>query len=181
MRLWGRVAGKAGLTPGRRFQTLSAPLFSAVFRLQFGVFSMMSSPIRLSLTVVPAPFRGLAGWRCVAVLCLSLLARTGRSQEPLPVPNDAAALGQPPSQPPTDFRGAAMDEPLSARPSGSETALPTVGEPPPMYIADPLSADGFAGIPVGAAADMLPNWPLCPAHSLSRCPGARGFNVTVKG
>jgi hypothetical protein len=28
-----------------------------------------------------------------------------------------------------------------------------------MYIADPLSADGFAGIPVGAAADMLPNWP----------------------
>lgn len=34
-----------------------------------------------------------------------------------------------------------------------------MGEPPPMYIADPLNADGLAGIPVGAAADMLPNWP----------------------
>ena len=28
-----------------------------------------------------------------------------------------------------------------------------------MYIADPLYAGGFSGIPVGAAADMLPNWP----------------------
>jgi hypothetical protein len=28
-----------------------------------------------------------------------------------------------------------------------------------MYIADPLNAAGFAGIPVGAAADMLPTWP----------------------
>jgi hypothetical protein len=32
-------------------------------------------------------------------------------------------------------------------------------EPPPMYIADPLTPNGFAGIPVGIAADMLPNWP----------------------
>ena len=120
---------------------------------------MVSSPIRLSLTVVPAPFRGVAGWRCVAVLCLALLARTGRSQEPLPVPNDVTAPGQPSSQPPTHSLGAAPGEPLSARPSGSETALPAVGEPPPMYIADPLYAGGFTGIPVGAAADMLPNWP----------------------
>jgi len=28
-----------------------------------------------------------------------------------------------------------------------------------MYIADPLNAAGLAGIPVGTAADMLPNWP----------------------
>ena len=120
---------------------------------------MVSSPITLSLTVVPAPFRGVAGWRCVAVLCLAILARTGRSQELLPVPNDVTALGQPSSQPPTHSLGAAPGEPLSARPSGSETALPAVGEPPPMYIADPLYAGGFTGIPVGAAADMLPNWP----------------------
>ena len=54
---------------------------------------------------------------------------------------------------------AASAEPTLVRPPAPEAALPAVGEPSPMYIADPLTADGFAGIPVGAAADMLPNWP----------------------
>ena len=34
-----------------------------------------------------------------------------------------------------------------------------VGPPPEMYIADPLNADGFAGIPSGVEAEMLPGWP----------------------
>jgi hypothetical protein len=34
-----------------------------------------------------------------------------------------------------------------------------VGPPPEMYIADPLDADGFAGIPSGVEAEMLPGWP----------------------
>jgi len=34
-----------------------------------------------------------------------------------------------------------------------------VGPPPEMYIADPLDADGFAGIPSGVDAEMLPGWP----------------------
>ena len=50
-------------------------------------------------------------------------------------------------------------------------ALPTVGDPPPMYIADPLNATNLAGIPVGTAADMLPNWPRWFA-------GARGLVMT---
>jgi hypothetical protein len=33
------------------------------------------------------------------------------------------------------------------------------GPPPEMYIADPLDADGFAGIPSGVEAEMLPGWP----------------------
>ena len=126
-----------------------------MFRLRIGFCSMVSSPFRLSLTVVPAPFRGMAGWRCVIVLCVAVLARNGLSQEPLPQPNEPAPFSQPPSLP----LGEASGEPLSGRPAGADNALPAVGEPPPMYIADPLNAAGFAGIPVGDAADMLPNWP----------------------
>jgi len=50
-------------------------------------------------------------------------------------------------------------------------ALPAVGDPPPMYIADPLNATNLVGIPVGTAADMLPNWPRWFA-------GARGLVMT---
>ena len=75
-----------------------------------------------------------------------MLCRTGRPQDSLPAPDGAAVVADP-------------AEPDSGRPKGSEAALPAMGEPPPMYIADPLNAAGFAGIPVGAAADMLPNWP----------------------
>jgi len=71
------------------------------------------------------------GWLVVAIACL--VFESGLAQEPLPTPPDAAAAAAAP--------------------------LPAAGDPPPMYIADPLSADGFAGIPVGLAADMLPNWP----------------------
>jgi hypothetical protein len=85
------------------------------------------------------------------VLCVALLARTGRPQEPLSAPTGVPAQGEP--------LEAASATAVPGRTSGSETALPSVGEPPPMYIADPLYAGGFAGIPVGAAADMLPNWP----------------------
>ena len=80
------------------------------------------------------------------MLCAALLCRTGRPQESLPVPESAAAVSTP-------------VDPQNGPPRGSEAALPAVGEPPPMYIADPLHADGFAGIPVGVAAEMLPNWP----------------------
>ena len=87
---------------------------------------------------------------CV-VLCVVLEARSGRSEDPLPTPNIA---------PPTEATvPASPADSQPALPSGSEAALPAVGEPPPMYIADPLTTAGFAGIPVGAAADMLPNWP----------------------
>jgi hypothetical protein len=126
-----------------------------VFRLRIGVCFMVSSPFKLSLTVVPAPFRGMAGWRCVIVLCVAVLARPGLAQEPLPALNESAPFSQPPSPP----LGAASGEPLSGLPAGADNALPAVGEPPPMYIADPLNAAGFTGIPVGDAADMLPNWP----------------------
>jgi len=85
------------------------------------------------------------------MLCVILSSRTGRPQEPLPAPNGLPALSEPGQAMPVD--------PLAGRPPGSETPLPAVGEPPPMYIADPLSAGGFSGIPVGTAAEMLPNWP----------------------
>ena len=102
---------------------------------------MVSSPFRLSLIVVPAPFRGVADWRCVLVFCVAFLARTCLSQEPLPALNESAPVSQPPSSP----LGAASGEPLSGRPLGADNALPAYDEPPPMYIADPLNTAGFAG------------------------------------
>jgi hypothetical protein len=44
-------------------------------------------------------------------------------------------------------------------PAPAQAALPAVGEPPPLYIADPRSEVGYAGIPVGIATDVLPDWP----------------------
>jgi hypothetical protein len=79
------------------------------------------------------------------------MSATGRSEEPQPAPYEGSGGG-----------GAGVSasiEPAAGRQSIADVALPAVGEPPPMYIADPLTAAGFAGIPVGAAADMLPNWP----------------------
>ncbi len=103
-------------------------------------------PIASSQSVARSSRHRASVWRWGAVLCVVALCRTGRPQEPLPAPDGAAVV-------------AAPVEPAPGRPPGSEAALPTVGEQPPMYIADPLNDDGLAGIPVGAAADMLPNWP----------------------
>jgi hypothetical protein len=82
-----------------------------------------------------------AGWcrAWAAVVLAALVTGTVAAQEPLPPPSAAGPAAESTTVP--------------------APALPAVGEPPPMYIADPLNADGFAGIPVGTAADMLPNWP----------------------
>jgi len=109
--------------------------------------SMMLPPVASRPPTARTVRHCAAVWRWVAVLCAVAVCRTGWPQEPLPAPDTAAAAA------------AAPAEPTTIRPPGSEAALPAVGEPPPMYIADPLNADGFTGIPVGAAADMLPNWP----------------------
>jgi hypothetical protein len=61
---------------------------------------------------------------------------SSRGQESLPSPDGPAAVS------------------LPAGPSAGP--MPTIGEPPPMYIADPLAAGGYAGIPT---TDMFPNWP----------------------
>jgi hypothetical protein len=107
---------------------------------------MMLSSIASSSPAARASRHPAAVWRWGIVFCAAMLCRTGRPQDSLPAPDGAAVVADP-------------AEPDSGRPKGSEAALPAMGEPPPMYIADPLNADGFAGIPVGAAADMLPNWP----------------------
>jgi hypothetical protein len=86
-----------------------------------------------------------------AVGCAGVWPRIGFSEEPLPPPVGAAPVG--------DSFSIAPAESGIEKPAGSDAALPTVGDPPPMYIADPLTAEGFAGIPVGDAADMLPHWP----------------------
>ncbi|MFM1995646.1 MAG: hypothetical protein RLZZ111_33 [Planctomycetota bacterium] len=62
------------------------------------------------------------------------------AQEPLPQPAPTA-----------------VPEPVGA--PAPAPPLPVVGEPPPMYIADPQGAGGFVGIPVGTAAEILPDWP----------------------
>lgn len=67
----------------------------------------------------------------------------------------AAAQDVPP--PPASFGEAVPAVPLPAPPP--DARLPAVGEPPPMYIVDPRSPEGFAGIAVGGAADRLPDWP----------------------
>ena len=136
---------KAALTPGRRFQTLPRPVPPLASCSASRCAPMMLSPIASSQPATRQSRHRAAAWRWGAVLCAVVLCRTGWPQEPLPAPDGAAV--------------AAPGEPILVRPPGSEAALPAVGEPPPMYIADPLNADGFAGIPVGAAADMLPNWP----------------------
>ena len=117
--------------------------------------SSPSRPSRPSLAATVSPWRGVALWQGVAILCVAMLARTGRSQELMPAPGEVPS-SLPLSQP---LEGSASAAALPVQSPGSETALPAVGDPPPMYIADPLNASGFAGIPVGAAADMLPNWP----------------------
>ena len=87
-----------------------------------------------------------AGWRCAAALWLTTLSAVGVGQELLPTPG---AVGAPDAAAPA----------VQDRPPRAADPLPAVGEPPPLYIADPLHPNGFAGIPVGAAADMLPDWP----------------------
>jgi hypothetical protein len=81
----------------------------------------------------------------------AFISATGRSDEPQTASDEGSGSG-----------GAGVSaaiEPVAGRQSIADVALPAVGEPPPMYIADPLTAAGFAGIPVGTAADMLPTWP----------------------
>jgi hypothetical protein len=56
------------------------------------------------------------------------------------------------AQPPEPAPGA---EALPAPPA----ALPSVAEPPPMYIPDPSAADGFPGFRPFDASDRLPDWP----------------------
>lgn len=74
----------------------------------------------------------------LAGLWLHLVAGRIAAQEPLPAP-------------------AAVPESVTA--SAQVPPLPAVGEPPPMYIADPQATGGFVGIPVGAATELLPDWP----------------------
>jgi len=106
---------------------------------------MLSPTVSSHSTLRTSRRRLLVGRWCVA-LAAAMLCRTGWPQESLPAPGEDSAV-------------AASAEPTLVRPPAPGAALPAVGEPSPMYIADPLTADGFAGIPVGAAADMLPNWP----------------------
>ncbi len=37
--------------------------------------------------------------------------------------------------------------------------LPSVGEPPPMYVAEPFAGPGLAGMPGSVVPEMLPDWP----------------------
>ena len=82
-------------------------------------------------------------WPAMLLVVAAVLASAVAAQE---IPPPPAALSE--SVP-------AM--PLPA-PEGN-ARLPAIGEPPPMYIVDPRSPEGFAGIPVGGAADRLPDWP----------------------
>ena len=41
----------------------------------------------------------------------------------------------------------------------AQDALPTVGEPPPMYVAEPFAGPGLAGMPGSVVPEMLPDWP----------------------
>jgi len=90
---------------------------------------------RFSSPSVAARRRLVAVGGCLAFACWAAGFACG--QEPLPAP-------------------AAPPATVPAEPPGAAAALPAVGEPPPMYIADPLHANGYAGIPT---AEMFPNWP----------------------
>jgi hypothetical protein len=41
----------------------------------------------------------------------------------------------------------------------AQEAVPTVGEPPPMYLAEPFAGPGLAGMPGSVVPEMLPDWP----------------------
>jgi len=41
----------------------------------------------------------------------------------------------------------------------AQEALPTVGEPPPMYVAEPFAGPGLAGMPGVVVPEPLPAWP----------------------
>jgi len=86
-----------------------------------------------------------------AVVSAALVTGVAVAQDALPAPAPAAPPAAAAISPPAD--------PLAMPPVGSGAALPAVGDPPPLYIADPSNPQGFAGIPVGVAADMLPDWP----------------------
>jgi hypothetical protein len=80
-----------------------------------------------------------ARWPAVAAMACALIGAMGGTavgQEPLPSPEGSPAVVAP------------VGPPVGQ--------VPPVGEPPPMYIADPLVANGYAGIPT---VDMLPDWP----------------------
>jgi len=92
-------------------------------------------PLHRRRTAWPLPLLA-AAWLVTATVAAA--------QEPVPAP---AATGE-----------LVPAVPLPAL-QGGNASLPAVGEPPPMYIVDPRSPDGFAGIPYGGAADRLPDWP----------------------
>jgi len=134
--------GKPALTRARRFQTLP-PI--APWHPRPTAMRMHPRPDHLR--------RPRSAWAVMLVLAVAALARGAAAQE----------------QPSAPTAEAVPAMPLPHQDSGAR--LPAAGEPPPMYIVDPRSPEGFAGIPVGGAADRLPDWPRWFA-------GANGLGMT---
>jgi hypothetical protein len=96
----------------------------------------------------PGIARCAAAWAAAGLL--AAVVSLAAAQEP------GTAVDPRPEAPPAAAAETLAGPPPAALPAG---AVPTVGEPLPMYLVDPQTPGGFAGIPVGTAADLLPDWP----------------------